>query len=319
MPVYGMIAVKYVAVWKVFLVSTNTPELAGLLPSWLVALQAANRSRKTIDQYHDGVRLFLAWCERTATTPALTRPVVGAFVSSIFDAGQSANTARARQMACKRFSAWCAAEGEIAADALLGMPQPRLDTKVTDPLTELELRDLIKACQGTTFADRRDEALVRFMAETGIRAGECANLAIADVDVVRGLATVRRGKGGRARIVPFGPQTGLAIDRYIRARRTHRRCADAELWLGERANQSFGYTALFRALRRRARDAGIDRFYPHLLRHTAATRWLAAGGSEGGLMAVAGWRKREMLDRYTAATASSRAADEARRLRLGDL
>jgi integrase len=245
--------------------------------------------------------------------------VVGAFVASIFDAGQSANTARARQMALKRFSAWCVTENETSVDALIGMPQPRLDIKVTDPLTELELRDLIRSCQGNTFADRRDEAIVRFMAETGIRAGECANLALADVDVVRGIATVQRGKGGRARIVPFGPQTGLALDRYIRMRRTHRRCTDAELWLGERANQSFGYTALFRALQRRARAAGIDRFYPHLLRHGFATRWLAAGGTEGGLMAVAGWRKREMLDRYTAATASERAAEEARRLRLGDL
>jgi integrase len=294
-------------------------DVAGLLPSWLVALKAANRSPKTIRQYEDGVRLFLAWCETTGTTPELSKPVVGAFISSIFDAGQSANTARARQLALKRFSAWCVAEHELGADALIGMPQPRLDTKITDPLTELELRDLIKACQGNTFRDRRDEAIVRLMAETGIRAGECADLALSDIDVVRGIATVRRGKGGRARIVPFGPQTGLALDRYIRARRSHRRCADAELWLGERANQSFGYTALFRALQRRARAVGIDRFYPNLLRHTAATRWLAAGGSEGGLMAVAGWRKREMLDRYTAATAAERAADEARRLRLGDL
>jgi len=36
-------------------------------------------------------------------------------------------------------------------------------------------------------------------------------------------------------------------------------------------------------------------------------------------MAVAGWRKREMVDRYTAATAATRAHDEARRLRLGEL
>jgi site-specific recombinase XerD len=289
------------------------------LPSWVVALQAANRSPKTVTLYGESVRGFLAWCERTDTPAELSKPTVGAFIASLLHAGQSANTARVRQMALKRFSAWCAAEHEIDADALIGMPQPKLDVKVTDPLTELELRDLIKACHGNRFADKRDEAIVRFMTETGIRAGECANLALADIDVVRGLATVRRGKGGRARIVPFGPQTGLALDRYIRVRRTHKHTTSTALWLGDRDQATFAYTALFRALQRRARDAGIDRFYPHLLRHGMATRWLAAGGSEGGLMAVAGWRKREMLDRYTAATASSRAADEARRLRLGDL
>jgi hypothetical protein len=56
-----------------------------------------------------------------------------------------------------------------------------------------------------------------------------------------------------------------------------------------------------------------------VLRHTACHRWLAAGGSEGGLMAVAGWARRDMLDRYAAATASERAAAEAKGLDLGDL
>lgn len=60
-------------------------------------------------------------------------------------------------------------------------------------------------------------------------------------------------------------------------------------------------------------------FHPHVLRHTAASRWLAAGGTEGGLMAVAGWSRRDMIDRYTKATAEQRAADEARGLRLGEL
>ena len=53
--------------------------------------------------------------------------------------------------------------------------------------------------------------------------------------------------------------------------------------------------------------------------HTAAHRWLAAGGSESGLMAIAGWTRSDMLVRYTRARASERAATEARRLNLGDL
>ena len=50
-----------------------------------------------------------------------------------------------------------------------------------------------------------------------------------------------------------------------------------------------------------------------------ATRWLWAGGSEGALMTMAGWSNRSLLDRYTSATASERAAEEARRLNLGEL
>jgi hypothetical protein len=47
--------------------------------------------------------------------------------------------------------------------------------------------------------------------------------------------------------------------------------------------------------------------------------WLYKGGFEQGLMSIAGWSDRHMLDRYTRATASERAADEARRLSLGEL
>lgn len=36
-------------------------------------------------------------------------------------------------------------------------------------------------------------------------------------------------------------------------------------------------------------------------------------------MAVAGWSRRDMLDRYVADTAAERATAEARRLGLGDL
>ena len=156
------------------------------------------------------------------------------------------------------------------------------------------------------------------MTETGARAGEILALSIADVDLAAGTAVIVRGKGGKARRVPFGPRAGAAIDRYLRARRRHRLAAGPVLWLGQ-GGKEFGYHALRDTLRYRAEKAGIDGLHPHLLRHTAAHRWLAAGGSEGDLMAVAGWTRSDMLMRYTRARAEQRAADEARKLNLGDL
>ncbi|KUH98035.1 hypothetical protein AU190_22225 [Mycolicibacterium acapulense] len=233
-------------------------------------------------------------------------------------AGLEPATARARQLAVRRFSAWLADEGEIDDDPLLGLKAPKLDTKVTESLTDDELRRLIKACAGNDFRGRRDEAIVRLMAETGARAGEVCNIGVADLDLPRGLVTVRRGKGAKGRIVPIGAQTGRAIDRYLRARRAHRLADAPALWLGDRGKE-LNYYGLHAALKGRAQAAGLKGFHPHLLRHTAAARWLAAGGSEGGLMSVAGWSTRDMIDRYTRSTAAERAAAEARALGLGDL
>ncbi|ODR06975.1 hypothetical protein BHQ15_12490 [Mycolicibacillus koreensis] len=236
----------------------------------------------------------------------------------MLEAGAEPATARARQLGLRRFSTWLAEEDEIDHDPLLGLKAPKLDSKVTPSLAEDELKALIAACAGKEFRDRRDTAIVRLMAETGMRAGELCSMATPDIHLERGTVTVRRGKGGKGRVVPIGPQTATALDRYARARRTHRLADTEAFWLGDRG-KGLSYYGLHAALKRRAEAAGLTGFHPHLLRHTAAARWLAAGGSEGGLMAVAGWSTRDMIDRYTKATAAERAANEARGLNLGEL
>lgn len=294
---------------------TQTVDLAALLPSWKLALAADRKSPNTIEGYTDGVRLFLKWCAEHGHPAALDRTLVRGWVTGLLNAGAAPTTARARQMALKRFAAWLVEEDLIEADPLLRLKPPQLDTKVVDRLTDDQCAELIRACQGKTFLDRRDEAIARLMIETGMRAGEVIGLGTADVDLTLGLAVIRRGKGGKGRIVPFGPQVARAIDRYLRLRQRHRLAHTPALWLGDNG-QTFAYHGLNVTMKRRAELAGIKSFHCHLLRHTAASRWLAAGGSENGLMAVAGWSSREMLDRYTKASAADRAAAESRTLNL---
>ncbi len=293
-------------------------DLGALLPSWELALRAERKSPATVKSYGDGVRAFIEWCRVEGVPAVIDKPTLNGFTAGLLEAGREASTVRSRQLGVRRFSAWLAEEGEIAADPLLGVKAPKLDAKVIEPLSDDQIRALLKACAGNDMRERRDEALVRFMVETGARAGEVVALGLADVDLGAGTAIVRRGKGGKGRVVPFGPHTARAIDRYKRARASHRLAASAALWLGDRGKE-FSYDALHKTLRERALRAGIVGFHPHLLRHTAAHRWLAAGGSEGGLMAIAGWSQPDMLMRYTRARAAERAANEARALGLGDL
>lgn len=298
--------------------SLRATDIELLLTSWKLSLRAERKSPQTLKSYGDGVRTYLRWAEANDLEADLSRAQVRAFTDGLLAGGAAASTARSRQLAVRRFSAWLAEEGEIPEDTLVGLKPPKLDQQVIEPLEDSELKALIKACSGTEMRDRRDEAIVRFMVETGTRAGEVAALKLSDVDLRNSIVVVRRGKGGKGRRVPVGPQVAQAIDRYIRSRRTHRLAESDDLWLGDRGRK-FSYDALHKSLRMRADRAGIERFHPHLLRHTAAHRWLAAGGSEGGLMAVAGWTRPDMLMRYTRAQAEARAAEEAKKLNLGDL
>jgi site-specific recombinase XerD len=291
--------------------------VSAFLDSWKLDMQAKRMSPNTIDNYIRGVRYYVQWC---GDRDPLDRHTLQRWVTHLLEGGAEPATARIRQQAVRRFAAWLADEGEIDADPFLGMKPPKLDIKVVQRLTDDELRLMLKACHGRELRDRRDEACLRLLAETGLRAGELLGLNVPDVDLARGLATIRRGKGGAGRYVPFGPVTGAAIDRYLRMRRHHRLAATPALWLAETGGgERLSYHGLRVALLARANVAGVERFFLHKLRHTAASRWLAAGGSEGGLMAVFGWRTREMVDRYSASTASERAIAEAQNLGLGDL
>jgi site-specific recombinase XerD len=83
--------------------------------------------------------------------------------------------------------------------------------------TSVELSELDKACQGRSFAARRDAAIIAVFTATGIRLSELAGLRYSDVDLWQREVTVR-GKAGKDRIVKIGHQAARSLDRYTRAR-----------------------------------------------------------------------------------------------------
>src|SRR6478735_8716292 len=114
-------------------------DLSALLPSWLLSLRADRKSEQTVKVYGDGVRFYLRWCDRVHAGP-LERASLRRWVAELLDGANQPATARARQHAVRRFTAWLAEEGEIPSDPFLGMTAPKLDVAVVEPLTDPQLR-----------------------------------------------------------------------------------------------------------------------------------------------------------------------------------
>jgi site-specific recombinase XerD len=209
--------------------------------------------------------------------------------------------------ALQQFFKWLAEE-ELP-DPMARLHPPTVTEKLVPVFTSEELSKVQRACQGRSFAQRRDAAIIAVFRATGIRAAELAGIRYdahdpqaSDVDLWQREITVR-GKGGKVRVVKITHDAARARDRYIRVRAGHAQAWRRPLWLGVSNRGPLTSNGICQMVARRGRECGVV-VHPRRFRHHFSHTWLDRGGAEADLMELNGWSSPQMLRRYGASARS---------------
>jgi integrase/recombinase XerD len=254
-------------------------------------LRQRQASPHTIAAYRDTWRMLLTFTARQAgKLPSqldlgdLDAPLIGSFLDHLeHERGNSPRTRNARLAAIHSLFRYAALRHPEHAEVIarvLAIPPKRFDKALVTWLTGPEIDALLAAPDRSTWAGRRDHALILLAAQTGLRVSELTGLTIGDTHLGAGAHVSCTGKGRKQRITPL--TTGTVT--VLRA------------WLAEHGGQPGQALFPARTGGRLSRDAVERRIAKHTttaaarcpslnaktvtahtLRHTAAMRLLHAG------------------------------------------
>jgi integrase len=146
-------------------------------------------------------------------------------------------------------------------------------------LSPAEVERLLGSFTPEVPSARRGYAMVRCALDLGLRAGEIARLALADIDWRAGTVTLRQTKSRRQDILPLPETTGRALADYLRYERPTTR--NPALFVRRRAphDQPISLHAVRRLIGLAYRRIGLTHTRTHALRHTLARRLVEQGSS----------------------------------------
>ena len=255
---------------------------------FILSRQAMNATAVTMSFYRFTAGKFLQWIEgQNVTSPEqVTARHVRQFLAELINRGLQDTTRHDYARAIRTLLRFWHKEGYISQ--LITFDMPKLAKKRLPVLTADELRTVVAAC------NKRDKAIVYFMADSGLRRAEVVSLNWADVDMQSGLVKVRQGKGNKDRSSVIGARTRRALLAY---RRNSVNVTELSPLFQTKQGTRFTHSGFIRIFQKLTRITGIH-VTAHALRRTFVILALRAGMRLSHLKAMGGWEDPEMIEHY---------------------
>ena len=276
------------------------PELQQSKAAVLNTLASAHSRR----MYEYAFEMFIAWyCQEPRL--AFNRSVVMRYRSFLESLSLSAATINLHLSAIRRLADESAESGWLSPEMAIGIRRVKgvklLGRRIGNWLTADQAQRLLNTVSQDTLLGRRDGAMLGLLLGCGLRRSEVAGLRLEQlrlredhwviVDLV--------GKGGRVRTVPVPAWCKALVDCWLR----HSDVCEGRVFrrvLRNGARRDAGVTAnvVWYAVKRCARQAGIENLAPHDLRRSCARLCHRYGGELEQIQFLLGHASVQTTERY---------------------
>ncbi|MFL6659023.1 MAG: site-specific tyrosine recombinase XerD [Massilia sp.] len=238
-------------------------------------------AKNSLDAYRRDMRLFARWLEVTRPERASLYQVEARDLDAYFadrHAETKPSSANRRLSVLKRFYQLALRNHQVKVDPCLKLVSARQPQRFVHTLSEAQVEALLAAPDVSAPLGLRERTMLELMYASGLRVSELVSLKLLELSLNDGVLRIT-GKGSKTRLVPFGQEARLWIERYLRDARgvILDGQVDDALFVtargGAMTRQMFWILIKKHALRAEIKAP----LSPHTLRHAFATHLLNHG------------------------------------------
>ena len=239
-------------------------------------------STNTLAAYRRDLALFAEWLHAQGVAlDDTTEPHLQQYFA-VKHGMTKATTANRRLTVFKRYFRWALRDRHVQTDPTLRMLAAKQALRVPKTLTEQQVELLLNAPDVNDTLGLRDRTMLELMYASGLRVSELVQLKTLHVSLNDHVLRIM-GKGSKERLVPFGQEARVWLERYMQSGRPEllgvRQTEDLFVSSsGPKPGTAISRVMFWNIVKRYAQKGGITTpLSPHTLRHAFATHLLNHG------------------------------------------